>query len=121
MKYKTTKRELTNNYHHIISIGYCDVQFLLKYRDPQSYCTRVEGWACDNYDVNGVLISTGYAPVKSKNTIRDYDTTREFEQKAITITGNYDLKWEEQKAALEILLKEYIERCIESYKEANNG
>jgi len=113
MKYKTTKKTLRDNYHYIIGVGYCDLQFLLKHRDANSYCTRVEGWACDNYDVDGTLISTGYAPLKDKNLVSTWDTIRIYEKKAEKICCDRELSYEEQKAKLEVLLKEFIAECKE--------
>lgn len=77
MKLKTTKKEIRQGYSKIIRVGYCDLQHLLTYRSPFAYSTRVEGWACDYYDVNGVCISTGYSPIGQKvdyDIIKKYDT-----------------------------------------------
>ena len=74
MKFKTTKKEMKENYDQILGIGYCNAQHLLKFENPIAYSTRSEGWACDYYDIDGILISTGYAPMDSRNVKKDYNT-----------------------------------------------
>jgi len=108
MKYKTTKKDMKSNYDKIIGIGYCNAQFLLKFEEPTAYSARAEGWACDYYDVDGVLISTGYAPLDSKNAKRDYDMIRKYDQAAEKIACDYNLKYEEQKEQVNTLLKEFV-------------
>lgn len=80
-KIKATKKEMRQN-HRIASIGYCEAQYLLKNHSPIAYSTRVEGWACDYYDIDGVIISTGYDPIKAKNTKCDYKTVQKYEELA---------------------------------------
>ena len=108
MKFQVSKKEMRNNYDRIISIGYCDAQWLLKYEEPIAYSTRLEGWACDYYDIDGVLISTGYAPLSSKNTHSNYDIVHRYNEQAKKIACNYSLNYEERKAQVNALLKEYV-------------
>ena len=107
MKYKTSKKNMKENYNKIIKIGYCDAQYLLQFEEPTAYSTRSEGWACDYYDVDGVLISTGYAPTESKNANVDYETVKNYENKARDIIySNND--YEDRKLKVKSLLKEFI-------------
>lgn len=101
-KIKATKKEMRQNYR-ILSIGYCDAQYLLNYKSPVAYSTRAEGWACDYYDIDGVIVCTGYDTIKDKNTKLDYAVLREYEKKA-----------QEANTAEETnkLLKEFIALCI---------
>ncbi len=79
MKLKATRKEIKNGYRHILSIGYCALQTLLNYESPFAYSTRVEGWSCDYYDIDGVCISTGYSTI---GKYVDYELIREYENKA---------------------------------------
>jgi hypothetical protein len=116
IKLKATKKELKDHYYHIIGIGYCDAQFLLEGVNPFSYCTDKGGWACDNYDVDGVLISTGYSPIETKNANKDYNVLCEFESQAMEIKlGDY-IPWEELKTKTNALLKQFIKQCISQNK-----
>ena len=111
MKYKATKKELTNGYYRIIGIGYCQAWYLLDYEKCESYCSGSTGWSCDNYDIDGVLISTGYNYISNKNTSYDYEKLRGYNQKAEEIRSNYHMKWEDQKEQIRKLLNEFIESC----------
>ena len=97
-KIKATKKEMRENYR-ILSIGYCDAQSLLAYESPIAYSVCAYGWACDYYDIEGVIISTGYSPLKSKNMKKDYKLIREYEEKAQKLNTR-----EENKALLIELL-----------------
>jgi len=108
MKFKVSKKEMNRNYNYIISIGYCGAYWLLKYKKPIAYSTRIEGWACDYYDIDGVLISTGYAPLSSKNTHSNYDILHRYNEQAEKIARNYLLSYEERAKQVNALLKEYV-------------
>lgn len=62
MKARTTQKEIKKSYKNIISVPYCALQNLLSYQNPVAYTTRREGWASDVYSIEGIAISTGYAP-----------------------------------------------------------
>ena len=106
--YRTTKKAMNEDYTHIIGTGYCDLQYLLRFEEPVAYSTRAEGWACDYYDIDGVLISTGYSPIRSKRTKSCYQVNHEYDEKARIIFNNYNLTYEERKEQIEALLHEYI-------------
>ena len=111
MKIKTTKKAM-KDFNKIIGIGYCNAQYLLKYEEPFAYSTRAEGWACDYYKINGVLISTGYAPLDNRNAKTDYKITRKFDDEARNIVYNYDLSYDEQKEQVTKLLHEFVSVCV---------
>ncbi len=113
MKFEVSKKEMRNNYDRIISIGYCNAQWLLKYEEPIAYSTRVEGWACDYYDIDGVLISTGYAPLTAKNTHSNYDIVHRYNEQAEKIACDCTLSYEEQKAQVNALLKDYVKEVTQ--------
>ena len=107
MKFKVTRKEMKENYNNIISIGYCNAQYLLHFHDPIAYSTRAEGWACDYYEVNGVLISTGYAPINSKHVNKiSYDQLKNFDDIAQELIYCNDLNHEGKKHKVnELLIK----------------
>ena len=107
IKLKATKKEMREHYWYILSVGYCSMQSLLREQRPFAYSTRAEGWACDYYEIDGVLISTGYAPLSNKNMIEDYSIIKEYENKALEIDSLL-LPLDERKAKKETLLKELV-------------
>ena len=120
MKFKTTKKAVNEGYGTRIEIGYADLQFLLKYKDPAAYTTRTEGWGADIYDFGNVAIVTGYAPFG--NFRPDYDMVHRYDkaaEKACEVcramylpsgTGLYE--WETYRSACKAKCDELIEKFI---------
>ena len=107
IKLKATKKEMREHYWYILSAGYCSMQSLLREQRPFAYSSWTDGWACDYYKVDGVLISEGYAPLASKNMKKDYEIIREYENKALKI-DELCLPLDERKAKKDALLKELV-------------
>jgi hypothetical protein len=105
MKKEVRESEIRKQYgKRIICVGYCHLQFLLKGTDPFAYSTRMEGWACDYYEIpRGICISTGYSPI-GKHV--DYDFLRKYDEAAREILSQYHI-WDEQKAKLDALLEDF--------------
>ena len=109
VKLKTTTKQM-RQYHRIVRIGYCEAQALLKYASPFAYSSGVYGWNGDYYEVDGVLIATGYRSLPdSKNVRCDYSLVREYENKAGKLTSREDV---------ENLLHEFITKITEEGKGA---
>lgn len=104
MKMKTTKKNMKESYDKILKVGYCDLQSLLQFEEPTAYSTRAEGWACDYYNIDDVIISTGYDPI-GENI--DYKTVRNYEDRAREIIRNNDI-YEDKQIKVKELLKEFI-------------
>ena len=105
MKFKTTKKAMKDNYSTILSIGYCNAQNLLKYENEIAYSTRAEGWACDYYEVNNVLISTGYAPIGQSV---DYATLKKYDALAEAISYDNNISWEDKQDKIHELLVVFV-------------
>jgi len=115
VKLKATKKEMREGYYYILSVGYCSMQSLLRERQPFAYSSGAYGWSCDYYDIDGVLISEGYAPLASKNMIEDYSIIEEYENKALKIDELF-LPLDERKAKKEALLKELVNKLKKPMK-----
>lgn len=109
MKPKVTKKQIRENFNTILSIGYCDAQYLLYCKTPFAYSAGVNGWSCDYYQIDNVCISTGYAPIG--NPI-DYSLLRELEGKAGKIVHDYNLSSLDKEKQLSELLKEIINSIL---------
>ena len=84
-KFKVTSKEVKENVI-ILSVGYCELTYLLRGVDPVAYNAGVYGWNYDVYYLDGVCICTGYRGMpKSKNVKKDYAIIKEYENKARTL------------------------------------
>lgn len=101
MKFKTTRKAVVNGSSNIVSVGYCDLQTLLRYHSPIAYTCGVYGWNFDVYEIHGLTICTGYRgmPGRTASNIRKY------EQAARDALERLD--WREAEAEIERLLSEF--------------
>ena len=124
MKYKTTKKEMKENYNKIIGIDYCMAQYLLRGQNANSYCAGIYGWTCDNYEIftkyGNILLSTGYDPIKSKNINKSDKKVNEIIKKYENIAQNIinkDLKFQTLYKKCDELLHTCINEILESEAE----
>ena len=83
MKCKVTKSAIKSSFPTVLSVGYCQLQTMLKDREPFAYSTGAEGWACDYYDIgSGICVSTGYRPIGKAVS---YDICKKYDNEAATI------------------------------------
>jgi hypothetical protein len=103
-----TRKEILNRFDYVYSVGYCDLQFLLRYQNKIGSNAGVYGWNYNVYglDNNTVAICTGYRSMPGKRI--DSTIIKKYEEKARKITYDYSLKWEEQKKKINKLLDKFI-------------
>lgn len=101
MKYETTRKAVVAGSPRLVSVGYCDLQTLLRYHSPIAYTCGVYGWNFDVYEIHGLTICTGYRgmPGRTANNIRKY------EQAARDAVKRLD--WKEAEQEIERLLAEF--------------
>ena len=110
VKFKTTQKAIKQEYENVIRVSYCGLQSLLSCESPIAYTTRAEGWGADIYDFGNTAIVTGYAPFG--NISPAYETNQRYEKRAREITdGIYN--WQEKKALLDELIKEYLQEVTQ--------
>ena len=61
MKFRATKKQIMEGYY-CYQVGYCDLYYLLYFKNPIAYTCGVYGWNSDIYEVGNVAIVTGYRP-----------------------------------------------------------
>jgi len=105
MKLKVTKKQIKNNYTKIYAIGYCNAQNLLEGVTPFAYSSGSSGWSCDYYEIDGICISTGYAPIGESV---DFDLLRKYDKKAGEIRSNYNVDYQKIKNKINKLLVKFI-------------
>lgn len=103
MKFKTTRKAIVNGASRLVSVGYCDLQTLLRNHSPIAYTCGVYGWNFDVYEVYGLTICTGYRnmPGRRANNISEY------ESRAREIMRDDSLTWEQRDEEIEKLLEEF--------------
>ncbi len=104
MKKRITTAALKRTGKNLKWAGYCEMQELLKNHEPIWYITRPEGWACNVYEVYGLVISTGY----TRMTGEHMKQAREYEWRAWNIRNTVQ-DYDEQNRQVEQLLKELCE------------
>ena len=77
-KYRTTDREQRENNAIVLGFGYCEIQNITRFLNPNAYTAGVYGWRADFYEMDGYTISTGYSPLNyiSKTGFKDIDIFR---------------------------------------------
>lgn len=102
-----TKKAVKELNMPILSVGYCNLQSLLKYISPIGHSESVYGWDCDYFNICGTIISTGYRPI---GTSIDHSIIKEYENKARIICDNIDLSHNDKDSLLYTLLLEFINK-----------
>lgn len=105
MKTKTTFKAIRDNYSKILSIGYCQAQSLLVFKNARYYNSGVYGWNCDFYVINDIVICTGY---KTIGKHIDSDLVKEYNNKAYSIYRESGLKLSEVEERVNSLLLDLI-------------
>ncbi len=108
MKYKTTRKEVMNGYARVYSVGYCELQTLLRYKNPVAYTSGQYGWNADIYDFGRTAIVMGYRPF---GTEIPYETVRQYEHDAQEKYRTND--YEADKHNMQILIDGLLEELEE--------
>lgn len=110
MKFKTTSKELKNKVanRYLWKCGYCDLQSLFHYISPVAYTCGTYGWNYDVYDIDGVVITTGYRSMIGQPI--PHELIREYEQKAKDVVYNYSIDYDKKKDILNSLVREFIKK-----------
>ena len=107
MKFKTTKRAIMANNTKVYSLGYCDLQDMLRFYDPMAYTSGVYGWNADIYQINGIAIVTGYRPF---GKVIDYNLVKEYKEKARILLESKHYQYEENKKDMQELMQEFCKQ-----------
>lgn len=105
MKAKYTRNQIAAM-PNVYSVGYCDLQCLLRGVEPIGYNSGVYGWNYDVYSLSGVTICTGYRGMPGKNV----PNVAEWERKAAAICSG---DWKEWSEKLESLRADFVRALME--------
>lgn len=106
MKKRFTNRELRKNHKNIIRIPYCNLQYLLSTTPVTGYTSGIYGWNSDIYEINGIIISTGYRPIG--NIKPDASTNKRYERAAEKIIGKFEVPYEKRAEEMRNILNDYL-------------
>ena len=103
MKFNVTSKEIKAT-SRAVSLPYCDLRHLLRYRNPIAYNAGTYG----QYSTN-IAICTGYRGMPGKNLYENGISCHEWDQKAQDVISKYQGQdYEKEKEELEKLLKEFL-------------
>lgn len=107
MKKRTTKKYIMTLENKIIKVGYCDLQHLLTYVEPDYYTAGGYGWNSDVYLLgNGVAIVTGYRPFGTINV--DYTTLQYWDNLAYNVLRDSAIPQTERRIKVMNLLHRFV-------------
>lgn len=111
MKKKITQKAIKEKYGYIVKVGYCQLQHLLYFENPDYYTCGVYGWKSDIYHLNNNLaLSTGYSPFGNIDV--NYEFTKSYDLRAEKIVCNRKMSYESKKAAINELLNEFVSEVM---------
>jgi len=111
---------LTDNFSVIIGVPYSQLQILLGGLSPD-YCFINNGlWACDNYVIDGALISMGLYYIESKNAMTTPEMIHRYELEAIKILNDYDIPCQTCNKMRASLASDFVSECLALYKSQNS-
>lgn len=109
MKRKITKKELKKLYPVQIRVGYCNLQTMLVYKEPEYFISSMYGWDCDVYIIDEIAIVTGFNPFGNV-PVSCYDCGK-FNSKALRILHSFP-DYSTQKIMLDRLCSEFVTKMV---------
>lgn len=118
MKYKTTKRAVMDCYDFVISVGYADLQELLRCKSPVAYTGGQYGWNADIYDFGNIAICTGYRPFGNISSSK-YGINRMFDKTAEEVWVDRNLSDDDKVKRLDSMSRAYVDYIVRVHRSAN--
>lgn len=110
MKRKITKKELKKLYPVQIKVGYCKLQAMLVYKEPEYFISSIYGWECDVYIIDEIAIVTGSNPFG--NVPVSYYYCDKFNSQALRILHAFPC-YSTQKIMLDHLCSTFVNKMVE--------
>lgn len=109
MKFKITKKEINTRFKNVVTVHSGELYHLLYFKNPFAYSVRLEGWACDYYEVGNFCLSSGYCPTGNKS---NRELEKYFEVKAKKVMQSNFFKRETKQRKINALLSEFTNQLI---------
>ena len=119
MKPRVTQKSVKESYANVISVGYCNLYYLLRRENPRAYTAGIYGWNADIYELGGTAIVTGYRPFGDPVP---RELVEKYEKKAKVISEKYRQKkfytglFEEEKEKIHALARDFVREAIKEVK-----
>ena len=114
-KVHVTMKSIRQDYKKVFRAGYCDLQDIFKYREPQFYNAGVYGWNCDVYVDYGrdIAITTGYRNMAGRSI--PHELIRKYSDIAKEIESGYCWKvpWDEIREKLDKNAENFLKELDE--------
>jgi hypothetical protein len=114
MKFKTTRKAINDRFL-VFQVSYCGVQTLLRYQNPFAYNSGIYGWNCDYYEVNGIVICTGYRP-HGISTDKTREIFNKYEKMAQALDEDNSLDYEKRRGYINTL----VDMCTDELKKGDS-
>lgn len=109
-KAKVTRKWVRDNFN-CISVGYCDLQYLLRCVNADYYTCGVYGWNFDVYTFGNYAITTGYRGMIENCKTDKNVSIREYNQKAEEIIkSHYWDDYDRTRKEVNSLLKDFLNK-----------
>lgn len=95
MKLKTTKKAIREQASNLFNVGYCELQYMLGYKNAFAYSSGRDGWSCDYYELThsrkgiAVILATGYRTNGTGDRL-NYDLVKRYEKQSKKIMNTYN-------------------------------
>ena len=110
MKTKTTIKNIRNNWRKVFYCGYCDLQYIMRGKEPTYYNAGVYGWNCDIYCdfKRDIAITTGYRNMTGKRIPDELIEKYTENAKEIIYAPYGDYTYEEEQELLNDNIEEFL-------------
>ena len=107
MVFKTTTAEIKRQSYYTVCAGYCEIDRLLTYTPRIAYTAGCYGWNYDVYEIDGLVICTGYRGMPGKR-IKNAEKYEKLANKILCSEKPYS----DKKKKLDKLLSKFVEEQI---------
>ena len=111
---KISRNELKKEYKNIIKANYCELYYLLYFKNAKFQNYGIYGWNYDVYDLKKAAIVTGYRPF---GTIENHEICKKYNNLAKKIVESFDNN-EQKVKKINKLLENFINELIGGKNEA---
>lgn len=108
MKFKTTRKQISNYYGRVYQAGYCELYPLYRGSDATGYTFGVYGWNYDVYEIDGnTCITSGYRAMFGRELPQEARRVLELAKKYCSIKAGHS--WQEQERYLKRARKKFAD------------